>query len=93
MSDQDYQQRKILMQAAELNVLNGVEFPDAIKQAEALEAKREAAEQTDQVVRDEQGSAVEYLDDSLNRPSVSPDQEAMIRKEYRHLCSQDGIDP
>lgn len=92
VDDADFERHAILQEAAVQIVLNKLPPNDAIDVGQRLVVRQLEAEQSGQVVTDEQGNPVSYHDASLNPARLSESQREEVDRVYQELCEREGLD-
>ncbi len=84
-------QQNLLMEAA-IHVSNGMPRNTAINHVREIDWLRSEAERCNEVIRDEHGFVVGYINSELDPPS-SAGKESQIRAIYLELCALEGVNP
>lgn len=90
--DDSENERSLVMQEAAVQIeMNGLADSEAIRVGEQLVARRGEAEQSGQVVLDEQGNATAYHEAALNPQAVPVSKREAVNSTYQKLCANEGI--
>jgi hypothetical protein len=81
---------RLLWEAA-IHVINGMNRESAIKHVYKIDFLRSEAEQSDNVVRDEEGYVESYLESKLNPPSTAGMYKSQIDAIHKELCASEGV--
>ncbi len=93
--ERDYEEamQRCLIREAAVHVINGMDRASAIGHVKEIGDLRSAAEESENVVRDEDGNVESYLESKLEPPSEEGIKQSQIEAIYRELCDKEGICP
>ncbi|MBL8501666.1 MAG: hypothetical protein LZF63_13060 [Nitrosomonas sp.] len=83
--------RRYLLWEAAIHVINGMDRESAKEHVYEIDFLRSEAEQSDNVMRDEEGYVESYLESKLNPPSTEGMNKSQIATIHKELCESEGV--